>query len=76
VSRNAVEVYRPLSLALLCLRISVLFFFVVDGGYPYSVGTDSLEGLFSNFVVGVSGVCSNKSRAKDADMMLTPTTRL
>ena len=34
------------------------------------------ERFFNNFVVGVNGMSFNKSRAKDADMILTPTTRL
>jgi hypothetical protein len=34
------------------------------------------EGLFNNFVVGVNGMCLNKSWANDADMILTPNTRL
>jgi hypothetical protein len=43
-SRYAVEVHCLLSLALLCLRtsVNVSFFFIVDCGYPYSVGTDTL----------------------------------
>ena len=34
------------------------------------------ERLFKSFVVGVNGMCFNKSRAKDADMILTTTTGL
>jgi hypothetical protein len=32
------------------------------------------KGLFNNFVVGVNGMCLNKSWANDADMILTPNT--
>jgi hypothetical protein len=42
-SRNAVEVHHPLFFGFAVFADSVSFFFIVDCGYPYSVGTDSYD---------------------------------
>jgi hypothetical protein len=39
--RNVVKVHRPLFFGFVVFADSVLFFFIVDCGYPYTVGTDS-----------------------------------